>query len=85
MTKLLYIPTGEYIKWWSEGGHKIPTIIYEESNWYKSDAHYGKMPIEVYLDNFIHPYWRLQDGHKKYNKLSTTNEYFLSEFEIIYD
>jgi hypothetical protein len=85
MTKILYIPEGRYIKWNSKGKYEDTSDIYEESNFYNSDAYYGKMPVKEYLANFIYAKWELQRGTKHCNNFDNKIDYCINEFEIIYD
>jgi len=81
MTKLLYIPNGEYIKWYTNDNVRDFCIIYEKSNFYKE----YNMPVQEYLEKFCKPSTWFQSVTKEENKMSAEMLFDISEFEVIYD
>ena len=75
MTKILYIPSGEYIKFittsdtWTEEFTKSDNMVYEDSN---TPEKYINKVIEHNFSSFL---------IKKYGKI----QHYREEFEIIYD
>ncbi len=79
MTKLLHIPTGQYVSFWAYGVYRPnkPTVINFEASYFYVET---KKTIEDYIEHILKGTENL-DGIS-YGEL---NFYIREEFEIIYD
>ena len=77
MTKLLYVPSGDYITFSTVKGVHIRTVIYEDSDY-----------IHETMENIIKNLCDGVSGATGLNRnifLEDGAKYTLSEFEVIYD
>ncbi len=83
MTKILYIPSGEYIKFISEKDAGGLTVIYENSVYYNTGIEHEKIERifeECYNNRFC--LWITAEGDRQENNQVI---YDKNCFEIIYD
>jgi len=82
MTKLLYIPNGEYVSFWrkieSESSEEANITVNIEESFGWNEYEYTH-PLEM----LIYMFWEQCGGLRQRNKLP--EDYDLEEFEIIYD
>lgn len=81
MTKIIYIPNGEYLKWYTNNNVRDFCIIYEKSNFYRK----YNMPIQEYLEQFCEPSNYFQNITKEENNMSADILFDILEFEVIHD
>ena len=76
MTKLLYIPHGEYVRFVGKEHDWEETIIYEESVFYEDHK-----DITYFIQHSVNNPW----VHINTNKENEGFRKYIEEFEIIYD